>query len=299
MPTSAPPTRSSAWRSSPGHFNHVVVFPCARLRRLRRRRAGLPALRQARGARPRATPPLPIANPIDQRRCGADDEPRLGVLDRARAPASSAWPRCWSSTISPRSRWRCPACTSGASACKSSGGEAQPDGAIALLGPGTGMGVSRPGPGRGIAGRRWPARRAATSTSAPNDERELKVLQHAWKHLPHVSAERLISGPGIELIHEALTTGTAQGVPAPHHRRDRAARPGRQGRPGQRRRDRLLLRQLLGSFASNLALTRWAPPARSTSAAASMPAPGRACSTRSQFRARFEAKAASRPGSPR
>ena len=39
---------------------------------------------------------------------------------------------------------------------------------------------------------------------APRDEREFAILQYAWGEWPHVSAERLISGPGIELIYRAL-----------------------------------------------------------------------------------------------
>ena len=82
------------------------------------------------------------------------------------------------------------------------GGQAQGDGVIALLGPGTGLGVS----GLIPAADRWStlATEGGHVSFAPNDERELRVLRHAWRQLPHVSAERLVSGPGIELIHEAL-----------------------------------------------------------------------------------------------
>jgi glucokinase len=36
------------------------------------------------------------------------------------------------------------------------------------------------------------------------DDREVAIMQYCWKRYPHLSAERLASGPGIELIHEAL-----------------------------------------------------------------------------------------------
>ena len=58
--------------------------PVRRLRRFRGCRAGLPA-------RPRRRPAPPCGHrhrQPDQRRRGADDQPRLGVLDRARAPAA-------------------------------------------------------------------------------------------------------------------------------------------------------------------------------------------------------------------
>jgi glucokinase len=39
---------------------------------------------------------------------------------------------------------------------------------------------------------------------APADEREYAILQYAWQTWPHVSNERLISGPGMEIIYRAL-----------------------------------------------------------------------------------------------
>lgn len=82
------------------------------------------------------------------------------------------------------------------------GGEAQAHGVIGLVGPGTGLGVS----GLVPTGDRWTvlATEGGHAGFAPADELELRVLRHAWKTLPRVSAERLISGPGLELIHEAL-----------------------------------------------------------------------------------------------
>jgi glucokinase len=84
-------------------------------------------------------------------------------------------------------------------------GEAASDGVIGLIGPGTGLGVSGVVP----SGEGWTtlATEGGHVTFAPADERELRVLQHAWKTLPRVSAERLLSGPGIELIHQALGAG--------------------------------------------------------------------------------------------
>lgn len=82
------------------------------------------------------------------------------------------------------------------------GGEARHDGVIGLIGPGTGLGVS----GLIPAEDRWITlgSEGGHASFAPSDERELFVLQYAWRELPHVSAERLVSGPGLELIHRAL-----------------------------------------------------------------------------------------------
>lgn len=91
------------------------------------------------------------------------------------------------------------------------GGEPVTDGVIGLLGPGTGLGVSALIP----ANDRWIslASEGGHTSFAPADERELRVLRHMWQTLPHVSAERLVSGPGIELIHEALNGTSAAPLP--------------------------------------------------------------------------------------
>ncbi len=85
------------------------------------------------------------------------------------------------------------------------GGEAQANGVIGLLGPGTGLGVS----GLIPTGDRWTvlATEGGHVSFAPTDERELRVLQYAWKSMHRVSAERVVSGPGIELIYQALSEG--------------------------------------------------------------------------------------------
>ncbi|MEO8154932.1 MAG: glucokinase, partial [Rhizobacter sp.] len=92
------------------------------------------------------------------------------------------------------------------------GGMPASDGVIGLLGPGTGLGVSALIP----ANDRWVtlATEGGHTSFAPIDERELRVLRHVWKTMSHVSAERLVSGPGIELIYEALREGHAD---APAH----------------------------------------------------------------------------------
>jgi glucokinase len=75
-------------------------------------------------------------------------------------------------------------------------------GVIGLVGAGTGLGVGGLIPCNG----RWIAlgSEGGHASFSPNDMREFEVLQFAWKRFPHVSAERLVSGAGIELIYEAL-----------------------------------------------------------------------------------------------
>jgi glucokinase len=87
------------------------------------------------------------------------------------------------------------------------GGQPTFGGVVGLVGAGTGLGVGGLIPSDG----RWIAlgSEGGHASFSPNDMRELDVLQYAWKRLPHVSAERLVSGVGIELIHEALVARAA------------------------------------------------------------------------------------------
>lgn len=91
------------------------------------------------------------------------------------------------------------------------GGEARPNAVIGLIGPGTGLGVS----GLIPADDRWITlgSEGGHVGFAPADEREMAILQYAWRELSHVSAERLVSGPGLELIHRALAQRAGSAAP--------------------------------------------------------------------------------------
>ncbi|MCE4555200.1 glucokinase [Pelomonas cellulosilytica] len=86
------------------------------------------------------------------------------------------------------------------------GGQARRPSVIGLLGAGTGLGVS----GLIPAGEGWIAlgTEGGHTNFGPRDEREMDILKFAWQSLgpdqDHVSYERLISGPGLELIYRAL-----------------------------------------------------------------------------------------------
>jgi len=263
---------------APGHFNHVVVYPCADF-------AGFADVVQAYLRSLEGTPPrhaaIAIANPINGDAVQMTNRDWAFSIERVRQDLGLATLLVVNNFTA--LAMALPGLQHG-QRVQVGGGEAQPDGAIALLGPGTGLGVS----GLVPAEDRWStlATEGGHVSFAPNDERELKVLQHTWKHLSHVSAERLISGPGIELIHEALTSGTAQG--------------------GQRLTTAEIVRRavaradaasvdaidcfcgMLGSFASNLALTLGATGGVYIGGGI-VPRLGELFE-RSQFRARFEAK---------
>jgi glucokinase len=90
------------------------------------------------------------------------------------------------------------------------GGNARKQNVIGLLGSGSGLGVS----GLIPAGDGWISlgSEGGHTNFAPRDEREIAILRHAWKQYDHVSFERLLSGPGLELMHRALAEH--EGVPA-------------------------------------------------------------------------------------
>ena len=82
------------------------------------------------------------------------------------------------------------------------GGEARGRGVIGLVGAGTGLGVA----GLVPAGKEWIAldSEGGHSTFAAVSEREIHILRKASERYGHVSAERVVSGPGIRLIYEVL-----------------------------------------------------------------------------------------------
>ena len=73
---------------------------------------------------------------------------------------------------------------------------------IGLIGAGSGLGVS----GLIPVEDGWVslASEGGHVSFAPQSAREVCVLEFAWRQYSHVSAERLMSGAGIELIHRAL-----------------------------------------------------------------------------------------------
>jgi glucokinase len=74
---------------------------------------------------------------------------------------------------------------------------------LGLIGAGTGLGVSGLIPDKDGG---WTAllSEGGHVTFAPANPAEVAILQFAWKEFEHVSAERLLSGVGIELIYRAL-----------------------------------------------------------------------------------------------
>jgi glucokinase len=82
------------------------------------------------------------------------------------------------------------------------GGQPQAGAPLGLLGAGTGLGVSGLIPS--VSG--WTAllSEGGHVSFPPMNATEVAILQYAWTEFEHVSAERLLSGVGIELIYRAL-----------------------------------------------------------------------------------------------
>ena len=78
------------------------------------------------------------------------------------------------------------------------------EGVKAVIGPGTGLGIA------GLIPQPYGWQPLPTEGGhvdfAPNDELEIEILRLLWREYPHVSPERLVSGPGIALLYQALAT---------------------------------------------------------------------------------------------
>lgn len=83
------------------------------------------------------------------------------------------------------------------------GGAARPASPVAVLGPGTGLGVSALIPSAGGA---WTALDAEGGhvTMAAANEREARILERLRGQFDHVSAERVLSGQGLVNLYQAI-----------------------------------------------------------------------------------------------
>lgn len=134
-------------------------------------------------------------------------------------------------------------------------GQARTGGVIGLVGPGTGLGVAGLVPVMQGGHTRWLplATEGGHVSFAPMDEREAAVLAFARREFAHVSAERLISGPGLVLIQRAVRAlhgapeETMLAAEIAHHARERSCAYCVETAE--------IFSGLLGSFAGNVALT--------------------------------------------
>jgi glucokinase len=149
---------------------------------------------------------------------------------------------------------------------------------IGLVGPGTGLGVGGVIP----AGTGWVAlaSEGGHASFAPINREEAKILDFLWNEYGHVSAERLLSGMGLELIHRARTGERLSAPEITSHALDGSCT----GCEGTVK----MFCAILGSVAGNVALTLGATGGMYIGGGI-VPRLGKLFAA-SQFRQRFEGK---------
>jgi len=122
---------------------------------------------------------------------------------------------------------------------------------IGVLGPGSGLGVS----GLIPAGKRWIplTGEGGHATMAPITERESAVLGAMRRHIDHVSAERVLSGPGLVNLYNALAE--VDGVPARQYTAAQITDAETGNSDALCREATEMFCAMLGTVAGNLALT--------------------------------------------
>jgi glucokinase len=130
------------------------------------------------------------------------------------------------------------------------GGEAAQGQPVAVLGPGTGLGVS----GLLPYGKRWiPLQGEGGNASfSPGTALEVELLRYAQRHLDYVRAENFISGAGMGFLHEAMAAVAGQKIEALPN--DEITRRGLTGECVRCEETLLTFCGMLGSFAGDIAL---------------------------------------------
>jgi glucokinase len=130
-------------------------------------------------------------------------------------------------------------------------GEARPFEPVCVIGPGTGLGVA--GLLHGTGGWTVVASEGGHVAFSPADAVEAEILRFAWQVYSHVSTERLVSGPGIALIHRALHA--AAGTRAEALDTGEIVRRARAGECTACSDTLSRFSAMLGTFAANVAVT--------------------------------------------
>lgn len=127
----------------------------------------------------------------------------------------------------------------------------RPQGTLAVIGPGTGLGVA--GVMQTASGWQAMPGEGGHATLAAADDFEAALLQHVRRSFSHVSAERLLSGIGLPTLHEAIAAvrGEATRALATPQIVEQAVA----GTDAQCMRTIEAFCALLGGFAGNVALT--------------------------------------------
>jgi glucokinase len=122
---------------------------------------------------------------------------------------------------------------------------------LVAVGPGTGLGVGVNIPH--AAGHTVLASEGGHATMAANSPREDAVIDHLRRRFGHVSAERVLSGSGLENLYEALAA--LEGLVLPDRSAAEIARDGINGTCATSRAAIGMFCAMLGNVAGSLALT--------------------------------------------
>lgn len=163
------------------------------------------------------------------------------------------------------------------------GGSADPGAARAVIGPGTGLGMA----GLMPCGRRAVTGEGGHATLAPLDDRDAAIIGRLRQRYGHVSAERVLSGPGLVNLYE--TVCALDEVKADELQPPEVIARGLDGSDAACRTALDLFCGFLGSAAGNLALTLGARGGVYIGGGIA-PRLGPGFLARSRFRERFEAK---------
>jgi len=131
------------------------------------------------------------------------------------------------------------------------GGDPVTNTPIGVLGPGSGLGVSGLVPSR--AGWISLSSEGGHATMAPASDRESAVLDHMRRHFDHVSAERVLSGPGLVNLYNTLAA--LDGVSSRGYTAAQITDPGIGAADPLCAEATSLFCAMLGTMAANLALT--------------------------------------------
>jgi glucokinase len=131
------------------------------------------------------------------------------------------------------------------------GGSAAPGAPLAVLGPGSGLGVS----GLVACGTGWIALtgEGGHATMAPATDRESAVLDHMRRRFDHVSGERVLSGPGLVNLYNTLAE--IGGIPSRGYTAAQITDLGVRGEDQLCVEATTMFCAMLGTMAGNLALT--------------------------------------------
>ena len=122
---------------------------------------------------------------------------------------------------------------------------------LAAIGPGTGLGMAAYIPHD--HGHLVLSSEGGHATMAGGSSREDAVIAYLRRRFGHVSAERVLSGAGLENLHEAL--GALDGIAVPRRRAAEITREGVEGTCSTSRAALDMFCAMLGTVAGDLALT--------------------------------------------